>query len=291
MDGQGRVVDRRSSPLGVLRVAPGGFAAVLRGLVADWLAEGETEILMCGMVGSRSGWVEAGYVACPARPSDVVNAAVEVVFKGARAMILPGVEGLGPEGTPEVMRGEETGTIGVLAGIGGDGLVCLPGTHSKWVTVRDGAIESFVTHMTGEVFAALREHTILAQLMERGAEMGKGYEMAAFAEGVGRSGGEGGLLHHLFSVRTLVLKGWMKSDAASAYLSGLLIGHEVRSAKVAGRRVHLVGDGELCRLYAEAIGLCGGAAQTEDGDAAAHGMALLAGLLPSRTGVQGRSMA
>ena len=279
LDEHGAVVGRRVNARGVLRVAQGQFAQVLSQEVGDWLADGERTALLCGMVGSRHGWVETEYLACPVTGTELARNAVEVAFPGARVRIVPGVESCEGGGMPELMRGEETATVGCISAMNGEGLVCLPGTHSKWVAVRDGAIQGFTTSMTGEVFAALRDHTILAQLMDHSAGSEPGHDVAAFRDGVACSRQAGGLLHHLFSVRTLALKGSLKPAASSSYLSGVLIGHEVRSAMPPAREIRLVGTANLCSLYSEAIRIYGGTSTLEHPDAAAHGLALMGDVL------------
>jgi 2-dehydro-3-deoxygalactonokinase len=169
------------------------------------------------------------------------------------------------------MRGEETEVMGVLDICGGEGLVCLPGTHSKWIRLSDGTIISFITCMTGEVFAALRKCTILSRIMTSDVAV----DSEAFLRGIVRSAEAGGLLHHLFSVRTLALTDQLKDQASASYLSGLLIGHEVRAVMAPGAHVHLVGAPQLCSLYAQAIQACGGSFTIEDEDAAARGLAAI----------------
>jgi 2-dehydro-3-deoxygalactonokinase len=170
-----------------------------------------------------------------------------------------------------VIRGEETAAMGVLDVCGGAGLVCFPGTHSKWIQLSDRTIVSFDTWMTGEVYSALRRCTILERMMTSNDAM----DQTAFGDGVARSADSGGLLHHLFGVRTLRLMGGLSEDAAASYLSGLLIGHEVRAALPRGSRVHLVGASMLCTLYAQAIEAFGGTARVENEDAAAFGLAAI----------------
>jgi 2-dehydro-3-deoxygalactonokinase len=172
----------------------------------------------------------------------------------------------------EVMRGEETEVIGVLADFPSGGIACLPGTHSKWARVAGGRITGFATHMTGETFAALRGHTILGRMMQEGPTDG-----APFDAGVSRSGEPGGLLHHVFGVRAEALAGRLPDSDAGAYLSGILIGHEVRAAlaPTPGAVVHVIGAPELTRLYSKAIEACGGFPERHDGEAAARGLALI----------------
>ena len=261
----GAVVDRIAGGPALLTVAAGGFGAALRGAIGAWLEDGERRVLLSGMIGSRQGWVEAPYLPCPADLSRLTESVVRVAFEDAEVGIVPGVSAEA-EGVPEVMRGEEVQLFGVMEAVG-DGLVCLPGSHSKWVRVEGGGIAGFRTHMTGEAFAALRGHTILGRGMVEGPHV-----PGAFARGVMRAQGDGGLLHQLFGVRTLGLFGALPETEAGSYLSGLLIGHELRGL-VAGTAVRLVGSAGLCGLYAEAIGLVGGVARVLDGDAAAAGLA------------------
>jgi 2-dehydro-3-deoxygalactonokinase len=266
----GAVVARCSSPQGILRVAAGNFEEALRAEVGAWLQEGENHILLCGMIGSRQGWVEAQYLRCPVGIEELAASVVPVPFVGAKVLLVPGVMGPNAAKAPEVMRGEETAAMGILDDAGA-GLVCFPGTHSKWIQLNDRRIVSFTTNMTGDVYSALSKCTILERTIKTGADT----DEAAFREGVSRSSDTGGLLHHLFGVRTLVLMGQLKEEASASYLSGLLIGHEVRATMPAGARVVLVGAAQLCGLYAQAIEACGGRATLAEEDAAALGLAAI----------------
>lgn len=273
----GAVLSRRSAPRGILSVADNAFSTVIYDLAGDWLRDGEQRVLLSGMIGSRQGWRESQALPCPAGIDDLARALTPVPIDGARAFIVPGLTADDGQGTPEIMRGEETQIAGVLPTIGANGLVCLPGTHSKWVRIEHGRIAGFTTHMTGEAFAALAEHTILGRLMRNNGE-----DEDAFDRGVTRSADSGGLLHHLFGTRTLVLAGRLAETAAKSYLSGLLIGHEIRAAAFVGpsdRPVRLVGETVLCRLYARALGVCGILAIVETGDAAVLGLAHIGGLV------------
>lgn len=270
----GTIRDRRSGPRGILTVPDGRFADRLREEIGPWLAAGERHVLLCGMVGSRQGWVEAPYLPCPAGPAELARALLAVPFDWAEVKLVPGLVCQDAAGVPEVMRGEETQLAGALAAMGPDGIACLPGTHSKWARVVGGRITGFTTHMTGEAFAALRGHTILGRLMRDGAAHGP----VAFAAGLARAAETGGLLHHLFGVRTRTLTGGLAETDAASYLSGLLIGHEVRAALAEvppGTVVQVIGAPELTALYAEAIAACGGVAERLNGEAAARGLALI----------------
>ncbi len=202
--------------------------------------------------------------------SELANALLAVPFPGAEVWLVPGVIGPDAAGVPELLRGEETAAMGVLDACGGEGLVCFPGTHAKWIELGDRQIRRFTTFMTGEVFSAMRDHTILGRMMSGDSPVATAW----FLEGVARSAQAGGLLHHLFGVRTLALRGQLGEAESASYLSGLLIGHEVRAA-MGGAVIHLVGTATLCGLYAQAIHACGGQARLEAEDAAAPGMAAI----------------
>jgi len=223
------------------------------------------------MIGSREGWVEAEYLPSPVGIAELAKAVIQVPFPGAKVRLVPGVKGPDAAGVPELMRGEETAAVGMLDACAGAGLVCFPGTHSKWIQLSDRKIVSFTTCMTGELYSAVRKCTILERTMNSSAAVDK----TAFHDGVVRSADLGGLLHHLFGVRTLALMGELREESSASYLSGLLIGHEVRATMPRGSRVHLVGAAHLCRLYAQAIEACGGGATVEGEDAAALGLAAI----------------
>jgi 2-dehydro-3-deoxygalactonokinase len=271
LDGGGAVIDRRESAEGITQVADGAFAATLRAVVGPWLADGETRVLMCGMIGSRQGWVEAPYLPCPADPAALAGALVAVPFDEAQVRLVPGLSARDADGTPEVMRGEETKLLALLQHMGGDGLVCLPGTHTKWVRLQGGRIAGFATCMSGETFGALRDGTILGRMMRHAGPVDPG----GFDRGVARSGEGGHLLHHLFGVRTLGLFGELDEAESAGYLSGLLIGHEARAMAPRGAVVHLAGDEMLTGLYARAIGAAGAQVAMLDEDVAAQGLAII----------------
>ena len=269
----GAIRDRRAGPRGILNVPDGRFGETLRDEIGPWLAAGEDKVILSGMIGSRQGWLEAPYLPCPAGASELAGALIDIGFDWARVKLVPGLSGTDPSGVSEVMRGEETQVLGVPALLRDGGIACLPGTHSKWVRIKDGRIVGFTTHMTGEAFGALRGYTILGRTMRDGPADGP-----AFDAGVARSADPGGLLHHVFGVRAQALSGRLTETDAPAYLSGILIGHEVRAAlaQAAGSVVQVIGAPELTALYAAAIAACGGYAERHDGEAAARGLALIA---------------
>lgn len=268
----GAVLERREGPHGIMS-AGGRFAEVLVREVGAWVRAGERRVVMSGMIGSRQGWVEAPYVTLPATVADLAAAAVPAPFNAATVRLVPGAATRDADGVPDVMRGEETQIVGILDALGGDeATVCLPGTHSKWVRVGSGAILGFGTHMTGEVFAALRGHTILGRAIRPGPMV-----PAAFERGVTRAAERGGLLHHLFGVRALGLTNQLADADASSYLSGLLIGHEIKSALAdAVAPIHLVGTAGLCALYARGLATLGIESRTHPPDVAARGLMRIA---------------
>jgi len=264
----GTVLARLDVPGGIMTVPAGGFPAALDAAIGPWLAAGEESILLCGMVGSRQGWVEAPYLPCPAGAAELAAATIALPFDRARARLIPGLTCEDADGVPDVMRGEETKLV-ALAGRLGDALVCLPGTHCKWARLAGGRVAGFTTHMTGEAFAALSEHTILARTSTAAPDAPE-----AFARGVARAQQAGGLLHHLFGARTLHLMDQLPATETRSYLSGLLIGHEVAAglAETGARAVELVGAEGLAALYHAALTQLGVAVRTHEPDLVASGL-------------------
>jgi 2-dehydro-3-deoxygalactonokinase len=276
LDARGRILAKSSAPLGVQRIAAGGFPAALKRLLGA-RADPGVPLLACGMIGSRQGWIEVPYRECPADRAAIAAALTPV--PGTRLAIVPGLVCRDAHGVADVMRGEETQILGTF----GDEsesplaprLVVLPGTHSKWVRVGRGGIEAFATFMTGELYALLREHSILARLATAGKRDG-----AAFARGVRASLRQAAALSHdLFSARTLVLTGALAPEGVADYLSGLLLGAEIAAARRWARRhaakggaVTLIGDAALCARYRRALALAGLAAARGPSEAAARGL-------------------
>jgi 2-dehydro-3-deoxygalactonokinase len=263
----GGVAERRSAPLGILHVEGGRFAQALEGQIGDWLAAGEAPVVMSGMIGSRQGWAEAPYASCPAGAAEIAAGLREVRWGERRAWIAPGLSSRDAAGVPDVMRGEETQILGVLEELPQSAWICLPGTHSKWVEVHDGKIVRFSTHMTGEVFAVLKSHSILGRMMRE-----EPTDLQWFAAGVRRAQDSGGLLHHLFGVRARGLFGEVPDAASASYLSGIVIGHELVAARSAATAVFLLGAKPLVDLYQHALRQFGRDATVLDPDAVVRGL-------------------
>ena len=255
--GAGECLDEFEDGRGVLSIDGdfGGAVAEIRERLSD------KPLLLAGMIGSNRGWVEAPYVPCPA---GIEQLAAGLAWAGEREAIVPGVSYAG-EGRADVMRGEEVQLLGAVAArlIPTDCIVCHPGTHNKWVTVRGGCISSFRTVMTGELFNLLKEHSILADLLKGEVE----------ADDAFRSGGRHGLANgdlpaELFSIRARVLLGQARREEAAAYASGLMIGSDVRIGLGGSEPAEVIAMGrpELTSLYSAALAEAGVRAIELDGE-------------------------
>lgn len=274
----GMVLAEHAAPRGLLSIASGGWAAAFEAEFGAWsAAHPGIPTVMTGMVGSRQGWAEAPYCPCPASLDDLVERLLWL--QPGRLAIVPGLS-TDRDGLPDVMRGEETQVFGALQGLGlRDATLVLPGTHSKWVTVQGGRITGFATHMTGECYALLRQHSILARTLPADDT---DWQPEAFDRGVAQAGRPGGLLHRLFGVRALALFERQSPTEGASYLSGLLIGEELRAAAPeAGVPVVVVGSATLTARYRRALAGLGVAVQTAGAEATWRGLAALAAQLPA----------
>ena len=285
----GRIVEERPFARGIMTVAPGGFPAVFTECFGDWLAPSGGLCLVSGMAGSRQGWREAAYCACPAGFDEVAQslAWIDAPPAGWRIAMVPGLScghaAADPAlpAVPDVMRGEEVQIFGAMRLLGlREGVFVLPGTHSKWARVKDGRITSFSTFMTGEVYALLSQHSILSKTIAADGA----FDEAAFARGVVQAQGGAGLLHHAFSARTLSLFGRMDAVPLTSYLSGLVIGEELRAnaadlSVTTGRSaadIVLIGSSNLTARYAQALASRGVASRALGSEATWAGLAALA---------------
>ena len=274
VDAKGHVEAEKSSDRGAITVPAGGFQDALMVEILDWMDVRDDRILMCGMVGARRGWKEAPYLQVPATFGEVVHGVITLDVEDLDARIVPGLIGTDSNGVPDVMRGEETEILGCATDIGNDVHYCLPGTHTKWVRMENGRIGTFSTSMTGDLFKAIRESTILRSCTQHEPD-----DESAFLQGVERAGQDGELGHKLFGVRTLVLTGRMRDTSASSYLSGLLIGTEVREKARKEDNLHLIGNAALCALYQKALREFGFISTIEPEGAALRGLLRISGSL------------
>jgi 2-dehydro-3-deoxygalactonokinase len=248
-DDGGAVLEERSFARGILTVPKGGFTAVFDELFGDWMRPAGTRCLISGMAGSQQGWQEAPYCACPANLDDV--AARLAWIEPGRIAIVPGLS-CEHTGVPDVMRGEETQVFGALRLLGVErGTFVMPGTHSKWIRVEAGRVQDFATLMTGEFYALLRQHSILARTLPTDdAELIE----TAFDAGLAHARRSPGLLQSVFSVRTLSLFDRLPLNERPSYLSGLVIGEELRTRALrGGEEVVVIGADALTRRYTRAL--------------------------------------
>jgi 2-dehydro-3-deoxygalactonokinase len=270
----GSVLDERAFARGILSVEKGGFPTVFQSCFGDWMAQAGL-CLISGMAGSQQGWLEAPYCPCPAGLDEIAGQLTWV--EPGRIAIVPGLCTV-EAGVPDVMRGEETQVLGALDLLAlNDARMVLPGTHSKWVDVTGRRITRFATFMTGEFYALLRQHSILARTLP-GDEPAA--DEQAFAQGVNQSLQGEGLLHNAFSTRTLALFKLMDGAQLHSYLSGLLIGEELRSQSLqAGETIQVMGADALSARYVQALLMRGIKAQRVDAAAIWRGLQAIAATL------------
>jgi 2-dehydro-3-deoxygalactonokinase len=254
VDPAGNILGERRSHEGMMAAGKLGFPAVLQSHLEAVGAAAGLPVIVCGMAGARQGWVEAGYVDTPARLASILEHAIPVPGQHRDIRILPGIAQRDPR-APDVMRGEETQLLGALGvDAAGDAVVCMPGTHSKWVRVSGGTVERFATFMTGELFDVVSRETILSHAVT-GADQAEdldafksaviaAFEAPAFAANL------------LFQVRSGQLLYGGKPSAAREKISGTLIGIEL-AAGLAGEipsgGITLVASGRLQMLYQSAF--------------------------------------
>ena len=252
------------------------FEDVYYAQVGHWLKQYKgIPVIASGMITSKQGWVETPYLPCPASLDDLSkNLTSHLTTIGDAIHFVSGVCQQTP--TPNIMRGEETQMAGLknrssLTAI-------LPGTHSKWIRLEGDTITHFSTFMTGEIFAALTEHTILGRLLTQGSDP------ESFAEGV-RDGfaekdGTGGVLSRLFGARAMPLLGLMNPDGIRDYISGLLLGTEIREAINSGFGQDVIpvicGSAELVERHRAALKICAITTKMAEADLAASGLMRIA---------------
>jgi 2-dehydro-3-deoxygalactonokinase len=270
LDGEGQPQERIELALGVGRLEPGEAERCFETQVRPALSARELPALMCGMIGSTLGWRVAPYLDCPASPGSMAGALLEA-SPGVR--IAPGLRCEGLAG-PDVMRGEETQVLGWLAArperAAGRHILCLPGTHAKWVLIEAGAIMRFHTAMTGELYDLLGRHGVLKFAA---VPADRAFDAAAFDAGVAAAGDGGALTARLFALRGLTLAGRLSAETGPDWLSGLLIGAEAAAlwplmGGGAGEMVTLIGAGRLCDRYARALAAGGVSCRIADGEKA-----------------------
>lgn len=248
-DAQGNVLDSTSGP-GVAG-SEGRCAEIFDSLTSKWTAT--PPAVLCGMVGSNIGWIQAPYAPCPATLAEI--AAHSASLRDGAIRIVPGLSCRNRFDAPDFMRGEETQILGALALepalCQGRQLLCLPGTHTKWALLSDGVVKEFLTAPTGELFNLLSNHSVLVR--ERGEVAGEAFrngleQFARFPRAQ--------LLDRLFECRSRSLSGELAARDAGAFLSGLLVASDIAGAlETFGESpaIHLIGSPNLTRLYAQGL--------------------------------------
>lgn len=263
--GDGDVAERRAQPWGIQHLPAGGYAAAFRAIAGDWLARWPgLPVLAAGMVGSRTGWREVPYVACPADAAGIAAGIVPFASECGVVHLVPGLVQRGE--SADVMRGEETQILGALGrdpALASDSLFVLPGTHCKWARVTLGSVTRFTTYITGELFALLRDHSLLGLPARDAAGHASATAAAAFRRGLDavRASGPAGGVAKLFTARSLFLVGDLAAVDVLEYLSGLLLGDEVQSMLTGLGSVRpacvVVGDETLAARYRTALAAFG----------------------------------
>lgn len=261
MSASGSVLDERTSDAGMGRLSPEAFEPALLDLAQGWI-DGPVTAIACGMIGARQGWTEAAYTSVPAEPLGTRLTQAPTSTPGLRVLIVPGMSQQTP---PDVMRGEETQIAGFLAlNPGWDGILCLPGTHTKWVEVSAGEVVSFQTAMTGDLFASISENTVLRHSVGGEAWSDEAFD-TALSDAISRPER---LASRLFGIRAAGLLSDPEPGAGRATLSGLLIGAELASVRPywLGRQIAVIGAHRLSSLYVRALGKQGAPAAIVDAD-------------------------
>ncbi|WP_417624285.1 2-dehydro-3-deoxygalactonokinase [Paremcibacter congregatus] len=253
VDDTGAVLEQRSLNQGIL-VCKGNFKATIHRLCHGWLLNfPQAPLYLCGMIGSREGWVDAGYLDTPADITRLAERLVAVPGLDHPAWIVPGIRHYSENRkSVDLMRGEETQILGAMQRHDvKNGIFVLPGTHSKWSDIQDGHLTRFKTYMTGEMFNIIKEHSILHYSIDDTVPTLNN----AFFEGVTQAVNGSSLLNQIFMVRATDVMALKPRNEQSSYLSGILIGQEIHHALTSygGKPIYLIGSGSLATLYHGAL--------------------------------------
>lgn len=223
-------------------------------------------VMLSGMASSTIGLIDLPYKKLPfqtdgsdleIRSLDLNKLNPLIVISGART-------------DDDVMRGEETKIVGCVAFLKNDKqeqLTIIPGTHPKHAVIKDGQVTSFKTFMTGEFFDLLVTRSILSASVEKGGDATDPLNHNSFLKGV-RAAQDSELLHASFMVRTNQVLKNISGEQNFYYLSGLLIGSELKGLKP-DVPVYLLGGSTHLTLYASACEILGiTVAGSMDADAA-----------------------
>lgn len=247
MGAGGKVLKKSASNHGMLSVKKNGFEAALLDTVGQWLAVGkQLTVIACGMVGARQGWAEAPYVSVPAAPP-VNSRLTHAPTKNDKMHVLI-VPGMSQNEPSDVMRGEETIVAGFLGGTPDfDGVLCLTGTHTKWVHVASGQMKRFRTYISGELFSLLSRNSSLSHSIAL-----SGWDDGEFLAAVSCALAKPeNLTQFLFGIRAESLLRGVAPEIARTRLSGLLVGTEISSVApvIKGNKVVVIGEGMMASAY------------------------------------------
>lgn len=258
IDKDGTVLGERRSGEGMTTAAQSGFAGILESHLDALSAPKDLPVIICGMAGARQGWVEAGYVDVPAPLPAVLTAAVAVPHDKRDIRILPGLAQRGL--APDVMRGEETQLLGARdVESAGEQLLCMPGTHSKWVRLKGDTVAAFSSFMTGELFDVISKNSILQHAVKDAAAFdGEHPVFQAAIKAIFEQPARATNL--VFTVRSGQLLDGLDATGAAARLSGTLIGAEIAGGMANGLHrvtldapIRLIASGRLQGLYEAAF--------------------------------------
>lgn len=277
LNANGELVDSLYSGKGMLALKPDEFEPILFDLLKHWP---QVPIILAGMVGSLNGWRNVKYLTCPVGLQDLSANLTDIKNSQNRQIrIIAGIDTKTSDAQYDVARGEETQLIGAMQLIGealaNQAVFCLPGTHSKWMKTSGEEIVSFSTHMTGELFDILMKHSILSprQVIDDQVMNDNAQNDGAFIKGIECAKADGGLAHHIFSARTHMINGELDENEIASYLSGILIGTEIKEMQRLNtdmQHVYLVGNQRLNEIYKLALAQFGLDATLISGEKAAY---------------------
>ncbi len=267
LDNDGKKMLVRRSDEGLHQASTRGFANIVEQHLGTFGIEDDLPVVVCGMAGSRHGWQEARYIDTPIDFDQIIDNAVTVPHRSRDIRILPGIAQRNLL-DPDVIRGEETQLLGLADQLPEDGLVCMPGTHSKWVKFKQGRLEHFSTFMTGELFGLMVNHSILKLGEGESGEFSPDTHafLRAFGESVDKPQE---ITNRLFKARSSYLLGYSSLGSSTAGLSGSVIGLEFAGALSrygSIEEVTLVATGQLGELYQSALKSRGVSVQSFDAD-------------------------
>ena len=253
IDRRGHIINTINNGKGMASLIPSEFEPYLISLIENWLPKEQNAkcpIIICGMAGAKTGWKEAAYLKAPSPPINKEKIIqVETEDQRISVSIVPGIMQKSP---PDVMRGEETQIAGYLSkNPDFDGIICLPGTHTKWVHISANEIVSFKTFMTGEIFLSLSERSILKSSVQS-----NDFNPTSFIEAFEDTYSNPALLSSkLFGLRAADLLENTSTKFLKSKLSGYLIGCELAGAKSywLGQNIIMIGNNDLCILYQKAL--------------------------------------